>query len=60
MRGTIGFVIGILIAAIGLAGLGASLAEMMTHADPHGLLISLGGLVAFVLAAAVTMVLLPR
>jgi hypothetical protein len=60
MRGTIGLIVGILIVAIGLAGLGASLAQMMTHADPHGLLISLGGLGAFLLAGIVTLVLLPR
>jgi hypothetical protein len=60
MRGTIGLIVGLIILAIGLGGLGASLAQMMTHADPHSMLISIGGLAAFVLAAAVTMVLLPR
>jgi hypothetical protein len=60
MRGTIGFIVGIIIAAVGLAGLGASLREMMTHADPHSLLISLGGLGAFVLASLITLILLPR
>jgi hypothetical protein len=32
----------------------------MMHADPQSLLIPIGGLGAFVLAAAITMVLLPR
>jgi hypothetical protein len=60
MRGTIGLLVGIVIVAIGLAGLGASLAQMMTHADPHGLLISLGGLGTFLLAGLVMLLLLPR
>jgi hypothetical protein len=33
--------------ALGLAGLGAALAQMMTHADPNGTLISAGGLGLF-------------
>jgi hypothetical protein len=48
MRGTLGILVGILIVALGLAGLGAALAQMMTHADPNGALISLGGLGVFV------------
>jgi hypothetical protein len=47
MRGTIGILVGIVIMALGLAGLGVALAQMMTHADPNGTLISLGGLGVF-------------
>jgi len=47
MRGTIGILIGVVIMALGLAGLGVALAQMMTHADPHGALISISGLGVF-------------
>jgi hypothetical protein len=47
MRGTFGIVTGVVIIAIGLTGLGAALAQMMTHANPNGTLISLGGLGVF-------------
>jgi len=47
MRGTIGILVGIVIVTLGLAGLGVALAEMMTHADPNGTLISIGGLGVF-------------
>jgi hypothetical protein len=57
MRGTFGIVIGVVIIAFGLAGLGAALAQMMTHANPDGTLISLGGLGVFA-ASLVVMLLL--
>jgi len=50
MRGTVGMIIGIVIIALGLAGLGAALGQMMTHANPNGTLISLGGLGVFAVA----------
>ena len=56
MGGTIGFIVGLTIVVLGLGGLGIALAQMMTHADPHGALISIGGLGAFVLAALVLMI----
>jgi hypothetical protein len=55
MRGAIGIIVGIVIITLGLAGLGVALAQMMTHADPNGALISLGGLGVF---AAVCVLLL--
>jgi hypothetical protein len=55
MRGFVGILVGAVIIALGLAGLGVALAQMMTHADPNGTLISLGGLGVF---AAVCLFLL--
>jgi hypothetical protein len=55
MRGFLGIVVGIIIVAVGLGGLGVALAQMMTHADPNGTLITLGGLGVF---AATIVVLL--
>ena len=56
MRGTLGLIVGIVIITLGLAGLGVALAQMMSHADPHGALISIGGLGVFVVSALVLMV----
>jgi hypothetical protein len=56
MGGTIGFIVGLTIMVLGLGGLGIALAQMMTHADPNGALISIGGLGAFVVAALVLMI----
>jgi hypothetical protein len=56
MRATIGFIVGLIIMALGLGGLGVALAQMMTHADPNGALISVAGLGAFVVAALVLMI----
>jgi hypothetical protein len=56
MRATIGIFLGIVIMGLGLGGLGVALAQMMTHADPNGALISIGGLGAFVVAALVLMI----
>ena len=56
MRATVGFVVGLIIMGLGLGGLGVALAQMMTHADPNGALISVAGLGAFVVAALVLMI----
>jgi hypothetical protein len=56
MRATIGIFLGIVIMGLGLGGLGVALAQMMTHADPNGALISVAGLGAFVVAALVLMI----
>jgi hypothetical protein len=48
MRGTFGILIGVILFAIGLAGLGEALAQMMTHTDPHSALKAAGGLGVFV------------
>jgi hypothetical protein len=53
MRGIIGIVVGLVIIALGLGGLGVALAQMMTHANPNGALISVGGLGLFIAAMAV-------
>jgi putative exporter of polyketide antibiotics len=50
MRGMVGIAIGVVIVALGLAGLGAALAQMMSHANPNGTLISVGGLGVFAVA----------
>lgn len=57
MRGVLGFLIGFVIITLGLAGLGAALAQMMTHADPNGTLISLGGLGVYVVASLLMLAL---
>jgi hypothetical protein len=51
MRGTTTIFVGILVLVLGLAGLGLALAQMMTHADPNGALISVGGLGVFVVVS---------
>jgi hypothetical protein len=53
MRGFFGVLIGIVVIAIGLAGLGYALDLMMTHADPAGALKQAAGLGAFVVASLV-------
>jgi hypothetical protein len=60
MRGTFGILLGFIIIAIGLAGLGAALFQMMTHADPHASIKAAAGLGAFVLASAFMMILATR
>jgi hypothetical protein len=50
MHGTPGTVIGVVVAAIGLTGLGVALAQMTTHTDPSGALLSVGGLGVFLVA----------
>lgn len=59
MRGTVGALVGFIILAVGLAGVGVALAPLMTHTNQHADLISLGGLGAFV-ASLVVMLLLIR
>ncbi len=60
MRGTFGILIGFIITAVGLAGLGEALMQMMTHADPDASMKAAGGLAAFVLASAFMMILATR
>jgi hypothetical protein len=48
MRGTFGIVVGVILLAIGLAGLGEALAQMMTHSDPNSSLKAAGGLGVFI------------
>ena len=51
MRGFFGVLVGIVLFAIGLAGLGVALNEMMTHADPNAAMKALAGLGTFVVVA---------
>jgi hypothetical protein len=51
MQGTVGLLIGFVVGALGLSGLGVALAEMMTHANPNASLISAAGLVVFVVSS---------
>jgi len=44
MRGPFAVLVGIVVMTLGLAGLGVALAQMMTHADPNGGLITVAGL----------------
>lgn len=60
MRGTFGMLIGIIIVAVGLAGLGEALMQMMTHADPHSSVKAAAGLGTFLLASAFMMILATR
>ncbi len=50
MRGAIGIVIGIVIIAPGLGGLGLAFTQMMTHANAQSALTSVGGLAVFAAA----------
>jgi hypothetical protein len=58
MQGLLGTLVGIVVITIGLAGLGVALTQMMTHADPNGTLISLGGLGAFIVSLFVMLALI--
>jgi hypothetical protein len=57
MRGAFGAIIGVVIVAVGLAGLGVALNEMMTHADPHTTIKAVGGLGVFVAMGLLTAIL---
>ncbi len=57
MNAVFGTFIGVVVIALGLAGLGVALAEMMTHANPNGTLISIGGLGVFGAAMVVSLIL---
>jgi hypothetical protein len=59
MGGFLGILIGIVLIALGLGGLGVALHEMMTHSSPHDALVSIGGLGTF-LVSAMLMLLLAR
>ena len=54
MRGVFGVLIGLVIFAVGLAGLGFALSEMMTHADPNAAMRSLAGLGTFIIASLIS------
>jgi formate-dependent nitrite reductase membrane component NrfD len=56
MRGIFGVLIGIALFAIGLAGLGFALDQMMTHADPNAALKAVVGLATFVVVCLASVV----
>ena len=58
MRGFFGVLVGLVLFAIGLAGLGVALNEMMTHADPNSAVKALAGLATFMVVCLVSMVML--
>ncbi len=58
MRGLLGVVVGIVVMAIGLAGLAYALDLMMTHADPNGALKQAAGLGAFIVAGLATVAII--
>jgi hypothetical protein len=60
MRGTFGILLGVIIVAVGLAGLGEALHQMMTHADPNSSVKAAAGLGTFLLASAFMMILASR
>jgi hypothetical protein len=50
MRGAAGVLVGLVVFAIGLAGLAYALMQMTTHADPNSSLHAVAGLGTFVAA----------
>ena len=57
MRGAFGVLIGIILIAVGLGGLGVALDQMMTHADPGAAIKAVGGLGVFVAVCVVSLIL---
>lgn len=57
MRGTFGILIGIILLAVGLAGLGEALWQMMSHSDPQASMKAAGGLGVFVTVGLISMFL---
>ena len=58
MRGVFGVLVGIVIFAVGLAGLGFALNEMMTHADPNAAMKALAGLGTFIIVSLLSVVVI--
>jgi hypothetical protein len=56
MRGVFGVFIGLILFAVGLAGLGFALDQMMTHADPNAGMKALAGLGTFVIVSLLSVV----
>lgn len=57
MRGTFGVLVGLVLFAIGLAGLGFALAQMMTQTDPDMALKAVAGLAAYVIVCLASLVI---
>ncbi len=58
MRGVFGVLVGIVLFAVGLAGLGFALNEMMTHADPNAAMKALAGLGTFVIVSLASVIVI--
>ncbi len=56
MRGVFGVLVGLVLFAVGLAGLGFALDQMMTHADPNAGMKALAGLGTFVIVSLLSVV----
>ncbi|HEY8246191.1 MAG TPA: hypothetical protein VIG38_02775 [Hyphomicrobium sp.] len=57
MRGFFGVLVGLVLFAIALAGLGVALNEMMTHADPNSAMKALAGFGTFVVVSLLSVVI---
>jgi hypothetical protein len=60
VRGTIGIVVGIVIIALGLGGLGLALTNLMITGHPESALVPVSGLVVFVVSCLVLVVVAYR
>lgn len=56
MRGVFGVLIGLVLFAVGLAGLGFALDQMMTQADPNAAMKALAGLATFVVVSLASVI----
>ena len=56
MRGVFGVLVGLILFAVGLAGLGFALDQMMTHADPNAGMKALAGLGTFIIVSLLSVV----
>ncbi len=58
MSGTTGVLAGLVLFAVGLAGLGFALEQLLTHADPNASLHAVAGIGAFLVAAFASIVII--
>ncbi|MFA5900573.1 MAG: hypothetical protein WC829_15845 [Hyphomicrobium sp.] len=58
MSGTVGMIVGLVILALGLGGLGFAFDQMMTHADPDAALKAAAGIVTFAVSAFITLAII--
>jgi hypothetical protein len=56
MRGVFGVLVGLILFAVGLAGLGFALDQMMTHADPNAGMKALAGLGTFIIVGLLSVI----
>ncbi len=58
MRGFFGVLVGLVLFAIGLAGLGVALDQMMTQTDPNAAMKTLAGLGTFIIVSLLCVVMI--